>query len=128
MRHLWVELAGEAPGSAPDRAPFARRLRALGAGVGVGVWRLSRASIDAAGGPVDFVSIDARGDLSTLAGLALGSVVAPVVIAQGVSDAGRARWLAGHGATALSGDGLAAPIAMSDLVHWMTGRSRALDL
>ena len=126
LRHLWVEL--DPASGAAEAVAFARRLRALGVGVGVGASRLSQPPLDASSGLIDFISVDARGDLSTLAALALGSVVAPVVIADGVPDAGRARWLARHGATALRGNGLAAPIAAADLVTWAEGSSRTLDL
>jgi GGDEF domain-containing protein len=128
LRQLWVQLEPR-PGAAADAmVAFARRLRALGVSVGVEAWRLAKPPLDAGSGLIDFVSVDARGDLGTLAALALGSVVAPVVIATGVPDAGRARWLARHGATALRGDGLAVPMEPSELVPWADGRSRTLDL
>jgi EAL domain-containing protein (putative c-di-GMP-specific phosphodiesterase class I)/GGDEF domain-containing protein len=126
LRQLWVELTARSSEPAPGLTAFARRLRALGAGVGVGAWRLSSPPIDAASGLIDFVTVDARGDLGTLAALALGSVVAPVVIAEGVPDLGRARWVMRHGATAVRGDGLAAPLAMEELAGWMEDR-RSLD-
>jgi EAL domain-containing protein (putative c-di-GMP-specific phosphodiesterase class I) len=128
LRHLWLELTAQPGEPAPGLAAFARRLRALGAGVGAGAWRLSTPPIDAASGLIDFVTVDARGDLGTLAALALGSVVAPVVIAEGVSDPGRARWVVRHGATALRGDGLAAPLPAEELVRWTEDRRRSLDL
>ena len=95
--------------------------------MGVGAWRLSSPPIDAASGLIDFVTVDARGDLGTLAALALGSVVAPVVIAEGVPDPGRARWVMRHGATALRGDGLAAPLKMDELVRWAQDRRSSPD-
>jgi GGDEF domain-containing protein len=128
LRHLWVELAARPGEPAPGLAAFARRLRALGAGVGAGAWRLSSPPIDAASGLIDFVTVDARDDLGTLAALALGSVVAPVVIAEGVPDLGRARWVVRHGATALRGDGLATPLATDELIRWAQDRRRSLDL
>jgi EAL domain-containing protein (putative c-di-GMP-specific phosphodiesterase class I)/GGDEF domain-containing protein len=127
-RHLWVELTARPAEPAPGLAAFARRLRALGAGVGVGAWRLSSPPIDAASGLIDFVTVDARGDLGTLAALALGSVVAPVVIAEGVPDPGRARWVMRHGATALRGDGLAEPLSSDELVRWAQDRRSFPDL
>lgn len=126
MRQLWVELIADR-GRPADLVPFARRLRALGVGVGVGAWRLASPPFGAESGLIDFVTVDARGDVGTLAALALGSVVAPVVIAQGVPDPGRARWVARHGATALRGDGLAAPIPAGDLVRWAEDRGSRLD-
>jgi EAL domain-containing protein (putative c-di-GMP-specific phosphodiesterase class I)/GGDEF domain-containing protein len=128
LRRLWVELTARPGEPAPGLAAFARRLRALGVGVGVGAWRLSSPPIDAASGLIDFVTVDARGDLGTLAALALGSVVAPVVIAEGVPDPGRARWVMRHGATALRGDGLAAPLKMDELVRWAQDRRSSPDL
>ena len=127
LRHLSV-LLEPGPSASGEMVAFARRLRALGVSVGVEAWRLARPPIDAASGLIDFVSVDARGDLGTLAALALGSVVAPVVIAAGVPDAGRARWLVRHGATALRGNGLAPAMAPGELVQWAEGRSRTLDL
>jgi GGDEF domain-containing protein len=118
VRYLWVELTARPGTAALGLAAFARRLRALGAGVGVGAWRLAGPPIDAASGLIDFVTVDARGDLGTLAALALGSVVAPVVIAENVPDPGRGRWVARHGATALRGDGLAASLAADELAGW----------
>jgi EAL domain-containing protein (putative c-di-GMP-specific phosphodiesterase class I) len=122
LRRLWVELTVRPDAPAPGLAAFARRLRALGAGVGIGAWRLSTPPIDAASGLIDFVTVDARGDLGTLAALALGSVVAPVVIAEGVQDPGRARWVTRHGATALRGEGLATALAQDELIHWVEDR------
>lgn len=128
LRQLWVQLEPGPGAAAGEMVAFARRLRALGVSVGAEAWRLAKPPIDAASGLIDFVSVDARGDLGTLAALALGSVLAPVVIAAGVPDAGRARWLARHGATALRGNGLAPAMAPSELVQWAEGRSRTLDL
>ncbi len=119
MRRVWVELAapdGAAPGVV---ASFARRLRTLGAGVGVGAWRTSRPPFDAVDlGWLDFVTVDERADARSLAALALASVLAPVVVAGGVGDAERARWLARHGATAVRGDGLAPAMGLQELVRW----------
>jgi GGDEF domain-containing protein/EAL domain-containing protein (putative c-di-GMP-specific phosphodiesterase class I) len=126
-RQLWVELIADRGRPAADLVPFARRLRALGVGVGVAAWRLANPPFGAESGLIDFVTVDARGDLGTLAALALGSVVAPVVIAEGVPDPGRGRWVARHGATALRGDGLAAPISADDLVRWAEDRGSSVD-
>ena len=128
LQRLWVELVTPPGEPAPALAAFARRLRALGAGVGAGAWRLASPPIDAASGLIDFVTVDALGDLDTLAALAVGSVVAPVVVAEGVPDSGRASWVVRHGATALRGDGLAASLAADELVAWAEDRRRFLDL
>ena len=64
--------------------------------------------------------------MRTLAELALASVVAPLVIATGVDDPDRARWLARHGASALCGEGLAAPMPLEELVRWARERRGSL--
>jgi EAL domain-containing protein (putative c-di-GMP-specific phosphodiesterase class I) len=109
-------------------AAFARRLRALGAAVGVGAGWLARPPLDAQSGLIDFVTVDARGDLGTLAALAAASVVAPIVIAEAVPDSGRARWVVRHGATALRGNGLAAPLQSDEFVPWAQLEHRFFDL
>jgi GGDEF domain-containing protein len=127
-RQLWVELAPR-PGAAPSGlAAFARRLRALGAAVGVGAGHLASPPLDAQSGLIDFVAVDARGDLGTLAALAAASVVAPIVIAEAVPDSGRARWVVRHGATALRGNGLAAPLQLDEFVGWAQLEHRFFDL
>ncbi|HEV2642145.1 MAG TPA: EAL domain-containing protein, partial [Candidatus Elarobacter sp.] len=61
MRRVWIEIVA-ADGAAPGVvASFARRLRALGASVGVGAWRTSRPPFDAVdSGLLDFVTVDER--------------------------------------------------------------------
>jgi EAL domain-containing protein (putative c-di-GMP-specific phosphodiesterase class I) len=119
MRRVWIEIVaadGAAPGAVES---FARRLRALGAAVGVGAWRTSRPPFDAVDtGLLDFVTVADDAGPRTLAGLALASMLAPVVIAAGVGDAERVRWLARHGATAVRGDVLAPPMGLPELVRW----------
>ncbi len=119
VRQLWVEVAPGPGAPAAAQAAFARRLRALGAGVGVGAGSLASPPLDAQSGLIDFVTVDARGDLGTLAALAAASVVAPVVIAESLPDSGRALWVVRHGATALRGNGLAAPLSLDELVRWV---------
>jgi EAL domain-containing protein (putative c-di-GMP-specific phosphodiesterase class I) len=119
MRRVWIEIV-----AAEDAAPsaveaFARRLRALGAGVGVGAWRTSRPPFDGVDdGLLDFVTVEDDAGARTLAGLALASMLAPVVIAGGVADPERMRWLARHGATAARGPGLAESMGLHELVRW----------
>ena len=119
IRRLWIEIAGPdeaAPGAVES---FARRLRALGATVGVGAWRAARPPFDAVDtGLLDFVTVEDDAGARTLAGLALASLLAPVVLAGGVGDAERGRWLARHGATAVRGDGLAECMGLHELVRW----------
>ena len=117
MRRVWIEIVA-ADGAAPGAvASFARRLRALGAGVGVSAWCTSRPPFHAVDtGLLDFVTVEESSDARTLAGLALASMLAPVVIADGVRDAERARWLARHGATAVRG--LAESMGLHELVRW----------
>jgi EAL domain-containing protein (putative c-di-GMP-specific phosphodiesterase class I) len=119
MRRVWIEIVaadGAAPGAVES---FVRRLRALGAAVGVGAWRTSRPPFDGVDtGLLDFVTVADDAGARTLAGLALASMLAPVVIADGVGDAERMRWLARHGATAVRGDGLAPPMGLPELVRW----------
>ena len=103
-----------------------RRLHALGARVGVAAWRTSRPPFDGASGSVDFVTVDGAQDVRTLAELALASVVAPLVVATGVDDPNRVRWLARHGASALCGEGLAAPMVLEALVRWARDRRGSL--
>lgn|GEM_PF-2495593 len=123
MRRVWIEIVA-ADGATPGAvASFARRLRALGAGVGVGAWRTSRPPFDAVdAGLLDFVTVDDDAGARTLAGLALASMLAPVVIARGVGDTERMRWLARHGATAAGGDGLAEPMGLHELVRWASNQ------
>ncbi|HEX3468964.1 MAG TPA: hypothetical protein VHT05_12875 [Candidatus Elarobacter sp.] len=113
---------------APAVASFARRVRAVGARVGVAAPRASHPPFDGAGAPLDFVTVDARGDVRALAELALASVIAPEAVAEGVVDRERARWLARHGATALRGEGLAAPLRLRELVRWASDRRSSLGL
>ena len=119
VRRVWIEIVA-ADGAAPGAVEaFARRLRALGAGVGVGAWSTSRPPFDAVdAGLLDFVTVDDDAGARTLAGLALASMLAPVVIAGRVADAERGRWLARHGATAVRGDGLAERMGLHELVRW----------
>jgi GGDEF domain-containing protein len=127
-RHLWVELRPGPGTPAPGWTAFARRVRALGASVGVAAGRLANPPLDAQSGLIDFVTVDARGDLGTLSALAAASVVAPVVIAESLPDSGRARWVVRHGATALRGNGLAAPLPTDELVRWARLEQRFFDL
>ncbi|HEV3089556.1 MAG TPA: hypothetical protein VGX96_20300 [Candidatus Elarobacter sp.] len=122
MRHLWVELVGSREEPPAEAEAFARRVRALGAHVGAGAWRVQ---FEAAG-PLDFVTVEDADDVRTLAALALGSVVAPVVVAAGVASAERARWLVRHGATAARGEGLAEPMGLQELVRWASERRGSL--
>jgi len=124
MRRVWIEIVA-ADGAEPGAvASFARRVRALGAGIGVGAWRTSRPPFDAVDtGLLDFVTVDDDAGARTLAGLALASMLAPVVIAGGVADAERMRWLARHGATAARGDGLAESMGLHELVRWASNHA-----
>jgi EAL domain-containing protein (putative c-di-GMP-specific phosphodiesterase class I)/GGDEF domain-containing protein len=124
MRRAWIEIAADRPESG-ELESFARKLHALGAAVGIGAWRTP---FDVAGGLIDFVSVADGPDVRTLAALALGSVLAPVVIAGGVPDRERARWLARHGATALTGKGLSAPMGLPELVRWASDRAGSIGL
>ncbi|MDB5028682.1 MAG: hypothetical protein JWO66_2371, partial [Candidatus Eremiobacteraeota bacterium] len=94
---------------------------------GVAAPRAARAPFDDAAGLLDFVTVDATHDVGTLAELALASVVAPTVIATGVGDAQRGRWLTRHGATALSGQGLAATMGLPQLVRWASELSGSVE-
>jgi predicted signal transduction protein with EAL and GGDEF domain len=119
MRRVWIEIVAADGAAAGAVESFARRLRALGAGVGVSAWRTSRPPFDAVDtGLLDFVTVDDDGGARTLAALALASMLAPVVIAGGIGDPERARWLARHGATATRGHGLAEPMGLHELVRW----------
>ena len=119
LRGLMLEVIPDE--SLPARAleSFARRLRAHGAHVGVAAGRTAQARFDLSSGLLDFVSVDASaGDVRALAELALATVLAPTVLARGAADRERARWLARYGATALAGEGLAAPMGLQQLVWW----------
>ncbi|GAC1571661.1 MAG: hypothetical protein NVS3B7_02000 [Candidatus Elarobacter sp.] len=124
-RQIWIEIVGDAE-QPHDVESFARRLRVLGAAVGVGAWRTAGAPFDVANGLLDFVTVDAGVDVHTLAGLAVASVLAPVVVAARVRDREHARWLARNGATAVRGDGIAAPMAFDTLVRWASDHPGAL--
>jgi GGDEF domain-containing protein len=124
MRRAWIKIAAERPAPG-ELESFARKLRALGAAVGIGAWRTP---FDVAGGLIDFVTVEDGPDVRTLAALALGSVLAPVVIAGGAPDRDRARWLARHGATALYGKGLSAPMGLPELVRWASDRPGSIEL
>ena len=124
MRHLWVELVGSRDEPPAEAEAFARRARALGAHVGAGAWRVQ---FEAAG-PLDFVTVEDADDVRTLAALALGSVVAPVVIAGRAGNVERARWLVRHGATAVRGEGLAEPMGLQELVRWASEQRDSLGL
>ena len=124
MRRAWIEMDAERPAPG-ELESFARKLHALGAAVGIGAWRTP---FDVAGGLIDFVTVEDGPDVRTLAALALGSVLAPVVIAAGTPDRDRARWLTRHGATALSGKGLSAPMGLSELVRWASDRPGSIEL
>jgi EAL domain-containing protein (putative c-di-GMP-specific phosphodiesterase class I) len=124
MRRAWIEIAAERPAPG-ELESFARKLHALGAAVGIGAWRTP---FDAGGGLIDFVTVEDGPDVRTLAALALGSILAPVVIAGGVADPDRARWLARHGATALYGKGLSAPMGLPELVRWASDRPGSIEL
>lgn len=123
-------LAEIVPGDDPPRSGLesvVRRLHALGARVGVAAAATSRAPFDGSQGSLDFVTVGGAQDVRTLAELASASVVAPLVIATGVDGPDRARWLARHGATALCGEGLAAPMVLEALVRWARDRRGSLD-
>ncbi|HEY0615277.1 MAG TPA: diguanylate cyclase [Candidatus Elarobacter sp.] len=128
MRGLLAEIVPHADAPPGAVESFVRRLHALGAQVGVAAWRASGSPFDAASGLLDFVTVDDSHDVRTLAELAFASVVAPSVIAGGISDPERARWLARHGATALRGEGLALPMALDTLVRWASDRQGTLGL
>jgi predicted signal transduction protein with EAL and GGDEF domain len=128
MRRVMIEIVAADAAPPGVVASFARRLRALGASVGVGAWRTSRPPFDAAHtGWLDFVTVEERADARSLAALALASVLAPVVVAGGVDDPERARWLARHGATAVRGDGLAPAMGLHELVRWASNHSRPVE-
>src|SRR5665213_2816164 len=90
------------------------------------VTKSSSPPFDGSGGLLDFVTVDGGNDVRTLAELALASVVAPLVIATGADDPERVRWLARHGASALCGQGLAAPMPLEQLVRWARERRGSL--
>jgi hypothetical protein len=127
MRGLLAEVVVDDDAPAASAA-FARRLHALGARVGVAAQRTSAPPFDGSTGLIDFVTVDGAHEMRTLAELALASLVAPAVIAHGVGDRDRARWLARHGATALCGEGLAAPMPLETLVWWANDRSGSVGL
>jgi GGDEF domain-containing protein/EAL domain-containing protein (putative c-di-GMP-specific phosphodiesterase class I) len=127
MRGVLLEIAAtDAPPAAI--ASFARRLHALGARIGIAARRAASGPFEDAGGLLDFVTVDGAHDVRTLAELALASVVAPVVIASGVDGPERGRWLARHGATALTGQGLAAPMGLPLLARWASEQRGSLGL
>ncbi len=125
-RSAIIEIAASADVPATAVESFVRRVRALGVRVGVAAARASQAPFGRGGALLDFVAVDARhagpagsGDaVRALAELALASVIAPAVVVDGVSDRERARWLVRHGATALRGQGLAAPLRLHELIVW----------
>jgi GGDEF domain-containing protein/EAL domain-containing protein (putative c-di-GMP-specific phosphodiesterase class I) len=124
MRRVLIEIVAADAATPGVVESFARRLRALGAGVGVGAWRTSRPPFDAVDtGLLDFVTVDEHAGSRMLAALALASMLAPVVIAGGVADGERARWLARHGATAVRGDGLAESMGLPALVRWASNHA-----
>ena len=122
MRNVIVELVVEPGASTAALDAGARRLRALGARIGVGAWLTSTAPFDGSSGLLDFVTVRGDESVRALAELALGCVVAPVVVATGVGDREQGRWLARHGATALIGEGLAALMPLDELVRWASDR------
>ncbi|HTD34130.1 MAG TPA: diguanylate cyclase [Candidatus Elarobacter sp.] len=126
IRGVLAELAGDDDARPGALAPFARRLRALGARVGAPVWRTATLPFDGSSALLDFVTVDGTHDVRTLAELALASVVAPTVIATGVAGLERGRWLARHGATVLRGEGLAGPMRLRELVRWASERRGSL--
>ncbi|HTD38855.1 MAG TPA: hypothetical protein VK669_15195 [Candidatus Limnocylindrales bacterium] len=126
MRGVLAEVAGEEGAGSAGLESFARRLRALGARLGAPVWRTATMPFDGSSALLDFVTVDGTHDVRTLAELALASVVAPTVIATGVNDAERGRWLARHGATVLRGEGLAGPMRLQQLVRWASERRGSL--
>lgn len=117
-RIIYVELVGGLQPEPPDIESFVRRLRSIGAAVGVGAWRTASPPFDGANGLLDFVTVDAGSDVRTLAGLAVASVIAPIVVAGGARDREHARWLLRNGATAVRGDEIAPPMALNELVRW----------
>lgn len=117
-RKVFVELTGGPHPVPQDVESFARRLRSMGVRVGVGAWRTASPPFDLANGLLDFVTVDAGSDVRTLAGLAVASVTAPVVVAGGARDRDHAKWLLRNGATAVWGDGIAAPMTLNELVRW----------
>jgi EAL domain-containing protein (putative c-di-GMP-specific phosphodiesterase class I)/GGDEF domain-containing protein len=128
MRHVMIEIVAADAAAPGVVAAFARRLRALGASVGAGAWHTSRPPFDAVdSGLLDFVTVEERADARSLAALALASMLAPVVVAGGVGDPERARWLARHGATAVRGDGLAPAMGLQELVRWASNHSGAVE-
>ncbi|MEO7039657.1 MAG: EAL domain-containing protein, partial [Candidatus Elarobacter sp.] len=122
-RSVYVELVGRLQPEPPEIESFVRRLRSIGAAVGVGAWRTASAPFDGANGLLDFVTVDAGSDVRTLAGLAVASVIAPIVVAGGARDRDHARWLLRNGATAVRGDGIAPPMAWNELVRWASNHS-----
>ncbi len=126
MRGVLAEIVardGTPPGMLES---FARRLHALGARVGVAAARTSSPPFDGEHGLLDFVTVDGAHDVRTLAELALATVVAPVAIVGGVHDRDRGRWLARYGASALWGEGLAAPMGLPELVRWASEQRGSL--
>ena len=124
MRRVWIEIVAADAVAPAAVVSFARRLRALGAAVGVGAWRTSRPPFDAVdAGLLDFVTVEDDGGGRTLAGLALASMLAPVVVVGGVADPERMRWLARHGATAAGGAGLAERVGLHELVRWASNHA-----
>lgn len=127
MRGVLLEITAGEDASPAAVAVCARRLHALGARVGVAA-RHAAGPFDGLTGVLDFVTVEGANDVRTLAELALAAVIAPVVIAAAVDGRERARWLARHGATALSGQGLAAPMGLPSLVRWASEQRGALGL
>jgi GGDEF domain-containing protein/EAL domain-containing protein (putative c-di-GMP-specific phosphodiesterase class I) len=126
-RRVWIEIVAADEVAPAAVESFARRLRALGAGVGVSAWRTSRPPFDAVDtGLLDFVAVEDDAGPRTLAGLALASMLAPVVIAGGVADSERMRWLGRHGATAAKGDGLAERMGLCELVRWASNHAGSM--
>ena len=125
-RSVMIEIAAAAHVPAPAVESFARRVRALGARVGVAAARVLHASFEGGGSLLDFVVVDARHEVRALAELALASVLAGEVVADEISKPERARWLIRHGATALCGQGLAAPLRLRELVGWASDRRSPL--
>ena len=127
LQHVWVELEAGAFESGGAET-FVRRLRTLGAVIGLGYRTRTAAPAPPSIGPLDFVTVDGDGELGTLAALAFASILAPVVIARAVPDWDRGRWLVRHGATAVRGDGLLAPLGLQQLVRWASEWTGSLVL
>jgi len=112
--------------SAPDAAELARFVRALrAAGAEIGVWSDPRdpLAVDALMDlGIGFVVVDAGAGTRTLAGIALGSILAPRVLAARVDDGDRSAWLARQGVAGMRGEAIAPALDAAELPAWRAAR------